>query len=218
MPISVVVADDHQMVVAGLRALFATHRDVQLVGETYDGAEVIGLVEETHPDVLVLDLTMPGTGGLEVMRQLAERGSRVRVVVLSMHTTPSYALRAIKLGALGYVAKQAPSSELLAAIRAAAAGKQYLAEPLSERALKQYENRLESGKLDLFDTLSKREREVMKYTALGMTSRQIAEKLLIGRRTVESYLANVTAKLGLESRSDLIRYAVRTGLVTPDES
>ena len=216
MPISVVVVDDHQLVVGALKASLDKLLDIRVVGSTNHGDEALQLVEKLNPDVLVLDLTMPGTDGLEVIRLLGEQQAAVRVVVLSMHTTPSYAARAVKLGALGYVGKSAPSSELIQAIRAAAAGERYLASPLSSDVLQEYEQRLESGKLDLFDTLSNREREVMRLTALGKTSREIGEQLTIGRRTVESYLANVSEKLGLKTRADLVRYAVRVGLVTPD--
>ena len=213
MPISVLVADDHQLVVAALRAAFHTVHDIQIVGDTQHGEEVLGLVEELAPDVLVLDLTMPGTDGLEVLCRLGQRNAEVRVVVLSMHTTASYAARAVKLGAVGYVGKSAPSTELLAAIRAAAAGERYLAPPLRDQDLREYEQRLDESRVDLFDTLSPREREVMKLTALGGTSRDIAKQLGIGRRTVESYLANTSEKLGIKTRSELVRYAVRVGLV-----
>jgi two-component system response regulator NreC len=216
MAISVVVADDHQLVIGALRASFEKVKDVEIVGETTRGDDVLALVESLGPDVLVLDLTMPGVDGLEVMRRLAERQSAVRVVILSMHTTASYAARAVKLGAVGYVGKNAPSTELVRAIRAAAAGKRYLAEPLTIEQIEAYEQRLESGKLDLFDTLSNRERQVMKLTALGKTSREISEALNIGRRTVETYLANVTEKLGIKSRSELVRHAVRVGIL-PEE-
>jgi two-component system, NarL family, response regulator NreC len=214
MPIKILVADDHPLVVAALRAAFQIVRDIQIVGDTGSGDEVLGLVDKLQPDVLVLDLKMPGTDGLEVLRRLREAGATVRVVVLSMHDTASYAARAVKLGALGYVPKSAPAMELYNAIRAAAAGERYLAPPLSDSDLREYEHRLDTNRVDLFDTLSPREREVMKLTALGGTSTEVAHTLGIGRRTVESYLANATEKLGIKTRSDLVRYAVRVGLVS----
>jgi two-component system response regulator NreC len=213
MPISVLVADDHQLVVGALRATFARGADIRIVGDTQNGADVPTLVDELRPDVLLLDLTMPGVDGLEVLRRLAERRPPVRVVVLSMHTTASYAARAVKLGALGYVGKNAPSEELVRAIEHAARGARYLAPPFKEEYLREYEERLDATKLDLYDTLSKREREVMKQTALGATSREIGESLGISKRTVETYLANTTDKLGIRTRADLVRYAVRVGLI-----
>jgi two-component system response regulator NreC len=217
MPISVLVCEDHQLVVGALRATFARDADIQIIGDTQTGADVPDLVDKLRPDVLLLDLTMPDVDGLEVLRRLSARSLPVRVVVLSMHTTASYAARAVKLGALGYVGKNAPTTELMRAIVSAANGVRYLAAPLKEEYLREYEQRLDSGKLDLFDTLSNREREVMKLTALGGTSREIAETLGISRRTVETYLANTTEKLGIKTRADLVRYAVRVGLI-PRES
>jgi two-component system response regulator NreC len=217
MPISVVLADDHPLVVSSLKAYFDSRRDITVIGATDDGEDVLSLLATLKPDVLVLDLTMAPTSGLEVLRRLRQESSPMRVVVLSMHSSVAHALRAVRLGALGYVTKQAPASELVTAIKAAAGGKRYLSPPLSDELLRQHEERLESGKIDLFDTLSPRQREVMKYAALGLSSSQTAEKLLIGKRTVESHIAEVNEKLGLKSRSELVRYAVRVGLVTADE-
>ncbi len=216
MAISVLVAEDHQLVVGALRAAFARDADIEIVGDTQRGADVPALVEELRPDVLLLDLTMPDVDGFAVLRRLADRGASVRVVVLSMHTTAAYAARAIKLGALGYVGKSAPTTELMRAIVSAANGVRYLAPPLKEEYLREYEQRLDATKLDLFDTLSNREREVMKWTALGRTSREIAEALGISRRTVETYLGSATEKLGIKTRSELVRYAVRVGLVSTE--
>lgn len=216
MPISVMLADDHPLLVSGLAACFAHESDVSVVGGTSDSAGVLTLLAALDPDVLVLDLTMGGTSGLDVLRHLNAARSRTRVVVLSMHATAKHALKAVRLGALGYVAKQAPSSEVVAAIRAAACGTRYVAPPLSQSMLSDYEQRLESGEIDLFDTLSPRQREVMKYAALGYNSRETAEKLLIGKRTVESHLAEVNERLRLRSRSELVRHAVRVGLISPE--
>ncbi len=216
MPISVMLADEHPLLVSGLAACFASVADVAVVGGTSDSAGVLTLLNALDPDVLVLDLTMGGSSGIDVLRHLAAARSRTRVVVLSMHATASHALKAVRLGALGYVAKQAPSSELMAAIRAAASGTRYLAPPLSQSMLTDYEERLESGQIDLFATLSPRQREVMKYAALGYNSRETAEKLQIGKRTVESHLAEVNERLRLRSRSELVRNAVRVGLISSE--
>lgn len=165
MAISVLVADDHQLVAAALRAAFARDGDILIVGETHEGAEVAALVAALRPDVLLLDLTMPDVDGLEVLRRLSDGGAAVRVVVLSMHTTASYASRALKLGALGYVGKSAPATELVQAIRAAASGARYLAPPLSDDAVREYDARIDADRLDPFETLTNREREVMRQTA-----------------------------------------------------
>jgi two-component system response regulator NreC len=214
MAISVLVADDHQLVIDALRATFARHTAIRIVGDTQSGAAVPALVAKLRPDVLLLDLTMPDVDGLDVLRRLANDGPSVPVVILSMHTTASYAARAVKLGALGYVGKNAPSEELVRAIESAASGVRYLAPPRKEEYLREYEQRLDERKLDLYDTLSGREKDVMRWTALGMTAREIGEKLEISRRTVESYLGQTMTKLGLTTRADLIRYAVRVGLIS----
>jgi two-component system response regulator NreC len=216
MAISILVADDHQLVIDALRATFARQAGIRIVGDTQSGAAVPALVEKLRPDVLLLDLTMPGVDGLDVLRRLADGGPTVPVVILSMHTTASYAARAVKLGALGYVGKNAPSEELVRAIESAARGVRYLAPPLKEEYLREYEQRLDESKLDLYDTLSGREKEVMRLTVLGMTAREIAGKLEISHRTVESYLGQTMAKLGLSTRAELIRYAVRVGLISAD--
>ncbi|HEY1376095.1 MAG TPA: response regulator transcription factor [Gemmataceae bacterium] len=203
MPITVLLADDHAVVREGLRAILGAERDVKLVGEAADGQEALRQAERLKPDVLVLDLLLPGLNGFEVTRQMRRRSPRTRVVVLSIHADPAYVAEAVRAGATGYVAKDAQAVELLAAVRAAAAGERYLGPPLPEAALAGGEP------ADPYDSLTPREREVLQLTAEGFTGAQIAEKLFISRRTVETHRAHVMHKLGLRNQKEVVRYALQ---------
>ncbi len=216
MNIKVMLADDHQVVLEGYKALLAGEGDLQVVGEVKDGLAVLPAIERTQPDVLVLDLMMPGMSGLEVLRQLRARASNVKTVVVSMHGTTAYVSEALRNGASGYVLKEAPIREVVTAIRAVAQGNRYLSAPISEAELDQYQLTTRPAALDAFETLSTREREVFKLAAEGLTSVEIGERLNIGKRTVETHRANLSRKLGLKSHADLVRLAVRRGLVAPE--
>jgi two-component system, NarL family, response regulator NreC len=216
MTIKVLLADDHQVVLEGYKALLAAEPGVQVVGEAKDGLGVLPAIERTQPDVLVLDLMMPGMSGLEVLRQLRVRAPQVKTVVVSMHGTTAYVSEALRNGASGYVLKEAPTREVLLAITAVAEGKRYLSAPISESELEQYQLTTRPGSLDPYETLSTREREVFKLAAEGLTSAEIGERLSIGKRTVETHRANLSRKLGLKSHADLVRLAVRRGLVAPE--
>jgi DNA-binding NarL/FixJ family response regulator len=216
MTISIVLADDHQVVLEGFKALLAAEADFQVVGEALDGLSVLPLVEKLRPDVLVVDLMMPGLNGLEVVRQARERVPATRTAVLSMHANEAYVAEAIKNGASAYVLKQAQARELVQAIRAIADGRRYLSPPLSEEKLLSYVARAQSVSVDPHDTLSSREREVLQLAAEGLTNAEIGERLSIGKRTVETHRANLIRKLGLKSQAELVRYAIKKGLLTVD--
>ena len=215
--ISIVLADDHRVVVEGFRALLAAETDFQVVGDAADGEQALAVVGQLKPDVLVVDLMMPGANGLEVLRRLHAAAPQTRACVLSMHGTEAYVAEAMRAGASGYVLKQAPARELVEAIRAIAAGRRYLSPPLSEAKLKSYEERSRSTALDDYETLSPREREVLKLAAEGLTSAVIGERLGIGKRTVETHRANLLGKLGIHSQADLVRYAIKKGLLSVDD-
>jgi DNA-binding NarL/FixJ family response regulator len=216
MTIKVLIADDHQVVIEGYKALLAGEAEVQVVGEAKDGLEVLPAIERCKPDVLVLDLMMPGMSGLEVLRQLKVRAPHIKTVVVSMHGTTAYVSEALRNGASGYVLKEAPIREVALAVRAVAAGGRYLSAPISEADLEQYQLTTRPAALDPYETLSQREREVFKLAAEGLTSAEIGERLSIGKRTVETHRANLSRKLGLKSHADLVRLAVRRGLVAPE--
>lgn len=211
------LADDHQVVLDGLKALLANQADMNVVGQATDGLQVLPKVQELLPDVLVLDVMMPGLNGLEVARQLGERGQLpTKVIMLSMHSNDAYVAEALRYGVSGYVLKQADAGSLLDAVRAVRAGERYLSPPLSLEKIQRWEAETRATKLDLFDTLSAREREVLQLAAEGLTSAVIGERLQIGKRTVETHRANVLRKLGLKSHAELVRFAVKRGLVGVD--
>jgi two-component system response regulator NreC len=216
MKTQILLADDHQVVIDGLKALLSGEPDMQVIGQATDGLQVLPRVLELKPEVLVLDLMMPGLGGLEVARQMRDRAPETKVIVLSMHANDAYVVEALRNGAAGYVLKQADARALIDAIRAVRSGARYLSPPLSEEKLERWQLDAKAAPLDLYDTLSTREREVLQLAAEGLTSAAIGERLAIGKRTVETHRANLQRKLGVSTHADLVRFAVKKGLVSVD--
>lgn len=214
MPVRIILADDHPVVREGVCALLDSEAEFEVVGQADDGKEVPGMVERLHPDVVVLDLMMPGMSGLEVTRQLARRPAAPPVLILSVHESAGYVVEAMRSGAAGYALKQAPASELVLGIRAVAAGARYLSPALTERAFDAYVGR--EAQSDPHDTLTAREREVLQLAAEGHHNSEIAARLFISRRTVESHRAHVMKKLGLRTHVELVLYAVRRGIIAQD--
>ena len=214
MKTQILLADDHRVVLDGLRALLACEEDLDVVGEATDGLQVLPQVLQLKPAVLVVDLMMPGLNGLEVVRQVRQRAPETRVIVLSMHANDAYVVEALRNGAAGYVLKQAEAHALVDAIRAVRSGGRYLSPPLTEDKLERWQREAQAAPLDLYDTLSTREREVLQLAAEGLTSAAIGERLQIGKRTVETHRANLQRKLGLKSQAELVRLAVKKGLVS----
>jgi two-component system response regulator NreC len=210
---TIVLADDHRIVRQGLRALLEAEPDFRLVGETGDGLEAAQLAERLQPDVAVLDLMMPGISGLEATRLISSRCPKTRVVILSMHADEAYVLEALRNGAAGYVLKDSTADELVRAVREVVAGRRYLGPPLSERAIEAYVQKAQEMALDPYEKLTDREREVLHLAAEGHSSAEIADKLSISSRTVETHRANMMRKLGLNSQTDLIRYALKRGII-----
>ncbi len=210
---TIVLADDHPVVRQGLRAVLEAEKDFRLIGETGDGLETVRLIERLQPDVLMLDLMMPGLGGLEVTRQVSQRSPRTRVVILSMHADEAYVLEALKNGATGYVLKESSADDLVRAIREVAAGRRYLSPPLSERAIETYVQRARDASLDGYESLTPREREVLHLAAEGHHNPEIATRLFISSRTVEVHRANLMRKLGFRTQTDLVRYALKRGIL-----
>jgi DNA-binding NarL/FixJ family response regulator len=216
MQTRILLADDHQVVIDGLKALIAKEQDMQVVGQATDGLEVLPEVLKVTPDVLVLDVMMPGLSGLEVARQLSERAQATKIIMLSMHSNDAYVAEALRYGVAGYVLKQANATSLIDAIRAVRDGERYLSPPLSLDKIEAWEAETKAAAIDPFDTLSTREREVFQLAAQGLTSAAIGERLKIGKRTVETHRANLQRKLGVRTHSELVRIAVKRGLVSVD--
>jgi DNA-binding NarL/FixJ family response regulator len=212
----IILADDHHVVREGLRALLEAEPDLTVAGEAADGLTTVHLVERVKPDVLVVDVMMPALNGLEVTRQVVRRSPDTRVIVLSMYSDESYVMEALKNGAAGYVLKSSTRSDLVQAIREVMAGERYLSAPLSARAVEAYVERAKGTEVVAYDTLTSREREVLQLAAEGYTNAEIAARLSISSRTVETHRSAVMHKLGLRRQTDLIRYALRRGILPPE--
>jgi two-component system response regulator NreC len=210
-PITIVLGDDHNIVLKGLRALLESQPGFTVIGEATDGLKVSHLAEQLKPDVLVVDLMMPGLSGFDVARRVVKRIPKTRVIILSMYSSEPHVVEALQSGAMAYVVKDASPEELANAIREVYAGRRYLSAPYSNELIDTYLKR--PGGVDPYDTLTPREREVLHLVAEGMTSGEIAGRLFISPRTAESHRANLMRKLGLRSRTDLVRFAFQRGIV-----
>lgn len=208
MSTTIVLADDHQVVRQGLRSLLEGEPGFAVTAEARDGIEAAETVDRLKPDVLVLDLMMPGLTGFEVIRLARRRSPLTRIVVLSMHADEGYVFEALRSGAAAYVLKDASAAELGMAVREVVAGRRYLSPPLSENAIEVYAAKTRGGTLDPYETLTTREREVLQLAAEGHGNPEIAARLSISVRTVETHRANLMRKLGLRNQTDVVRYAL----------
>jgi DNA-binding NarL/FixJ family response regulator len=216
MSITIILADDHNVVRQGLRAILDREADFSVVGEAVEGFEAVRLAERLRPDVLVVDLFMPGLNGIEVVRQVSARAPETRALVLSVESDERNVREALTNGAAGYVVKDAPASELIEAIREVAAGKRHLSPALSEVALSAYVKGNQARENDSYRRLTTREREVLHLAAQGNTNAQIGKRLFISPRTVEIHRASLMRKVGLKRLVDLILYALKRGIVSPE--
>ena len=212
--IDIIIADDHHIVRQGIRTLLDAERDFRVVAEASDGLEVVRLVEELTPNVLVTDLMMPHLNGLGVARQISRRVPQTGVLLLSMHKSESYVTEALRHGAMGYVLKDSTASDLVEAVHAVAAGRRYLSPLLSQRAVDAYAERAREAEGDAYHQLSPREQEIFQMTAEGLSSTQIAERLSISPRTVDTHRANLMRKLDLHGQTDVIRFALQRGIIS----
>jgi two-component system, NarL family, response regulator NreC len=217
MAVRILLADDHPVVRLGIRNLLEAEPGFEIAGEVADALQVIPQVEALQPDVLVLDLIMPGLNGLEITRRLTRSAPQTHIIVLSMHANEAYVIEALRNGASGYVLKGSDASELVHAIREVLDGKRYLSPPLSEHTIEMYVEKAAGAPLDPYETLSAREREVLHLAAEGHSSPESAARLHISARTVESHRASLMRKLGLRSQTDLVRYALRRGILPLEE-
>ncbi len=211
-PIRVVIADDHTLVRSGLRMLLEKEPDISVVGEAASGREAVRVVLQTRPDVLLLDWTMPDGDGLEVLRQLRVALPQLRILVLTMHENPSYLRTALTEGAAGYVVKDAADTDLLRALRSVAQGQTYVHPTLVASLLQPEPVSPSTPEV----RLSQREEQVLRLVARGHTNREIAEQLSLSVKTIETYRLRGMQKLGLESRAELIQYALQQGWLDED--
>ncbi len=206
--IRVVLADDHQILLAGLKRLIDSKGDMEVVATATDATTAIEAVRTHRPDVVVLDISMPG-GGLEVARRIREMDLPTKIVILTMYAEDRYVMEAVRLGAAGYVLKRAADKELIDAIRAVAAGDAYLTPAAVRLLLATQQN--QTGRAE--PALSPREREVLRFTARGFSNLEIAERLFVSPKTVDTYRSRIMAKLDLHRRSELVEYALGHGLI-----
>ena len=216
MKTRILLADDHAILRAGLRLLINGQPDLEVIAEADNGVKVLSLAEEMSPDLVLLDLTMPGLGGLDVLRALKQVSPESRVLILTMHDDESYLRQALSLGAAGYVLKKAVDSELLNALRAVARGETYIYSAMVSKLLNgdsHASTLAPDASDDPWEALSHRERDVLRLVALGHTNAEIADRLAISVKTVETYRARGMEKLGVTTRAQLVRDALERGML-----
>lgn len=216
MTVHVLLADDHPIIRQGLMRLLEAEPDMSVVGEAGDGLQAVQLAETLKPDVLVLDMMMPGLNGLEVLRQVQKRSPATLNLVLSMQSADAYVVEALKNGASGYILKDSGPAEVVAAVRQVLQGRRFLSPKLSEKLIDAYIQTAEKSTADLYETLTDREREVLQMASESMTNAEIARRLSLSPRTVELHRSRMMNKLGLHNQTDLIRYAVKRGILPLD--
>jgi two-component system response regulator NreC len=216
--IRVMIADDHAILRAGLKMLVNAQADMEVVSEAPDGEKAVQAARETSPDVALLDLTMPRVGGMKALEQMARDCRETRVLVLTMHDDPAYLRSALAAGASGYLLKRAVDEELIAAIRAVHRGGVYVDPRLANVLVQDVlaKSSTKTGRTKPASILSKRELQVLGLVARGYTSAEIAKQIFVGVKTIETYRSRFAEKLGLQTRSDVVRFAVQMGLLTPE--
>ncbi len=212
MTVTVLLADDHRIFRDGLRPLLSAQDDFTVVGEAEDGLQALELARELAPDIALLDVSMPGLNGLEVTRRLAREAPGTRAVILSMHSDRRFVLEALRAGARGYLLKDTGFAELLAALRAVAAGRIHLGAGVSEQVVRDWVGLAGGRRGQRLRLLSAREREVLQLLAEGLATKEIADRLNLSPKTVESHRKSVMDKLDIHSIAELTRYAIREGL------
>lgn len=217
--IRILLADDHAVLRAGLRALLNSEADMRVVAEAGDGHEALAQIEAERPDVVVLDLSMPELSGLDIIEEITSNYPETRVLVLTMHADKQYILHVLQAGGAGYVLKSSADTELINAIRHVSKGNSYLYPEATQVLLEAYRDQADDPEpeTDSLDLLSDREREVLTLTALGHSSREIGEMLYLSPKTVDTYRQRVMAKLQLDSRADLVHYALKKKLLDSDD-
>ena len=213
MPIRILIADDHGVVAEGLKQLVEAEADMQVVALVGDGREAVQQARDSQPDVVLMDLSMPELNGADATRAILQRDPKCRVIVLSMYAQREYVRRALKAGAAGYVVKRSAAKEVVEAIRAVHAGQRYLSPRVADVVLEDYSDDKQD---DPLARLSAREREVLQLLAEGRTGAEIAQRLSLSQKTVETYRARLVEKLGIRDVAGLVRFAIQRGIISLD--
>jgi DNA-binding NarL/FixJ family response regulator len=216
-PIRIVLADDHDVVRAGIRGILDRQKDIEVVGEAANGREAVSLARSLRPEIIVMDIAMPELNGLEATRQIVAADAGVKVLILSMHSSRQFVSEVLKAGALGYLLKNNALRELAPAIAAVARGKVYLSPGVAEVVVEDYVRHVPATGQVAFSALSAREREVLQLLAEGKTSKEIANSLSLSVKTIESHRAQIMDKLGIHTVAELTKFAVREGLTPLDQ-
>lgn len=217
MTVGVLLVDDHAIVREGLRLVLAAEPDIDVIGEAGDGRQALDMVERLKPDVVVMDIAMPNLNGLEATTQIRRRFPQVHVVILTMHENELYFTQIIKAGATGCVLKRSMGRELVTAIQAAARGENYFSPTVATRVFQHYQMLLQHPASKSDEPLTEREREILQLIAEGNTNREIAEMLTLSIKTVQAHRSNMMDKLGVHDRTDLVKYAIRVGMISAEE-
>lgn len=218
-PIRVLIADDHTLVRQGIRLLLETAPDVKVVGEASDGAEAIRLAVELRPDLVLMDIAMPILDGLEATREIKRLEPHIHILALTMHEGEDYFFKILAAGAAGYVLKRAAANDLLAAVHTVAKGEVFLYPSLAKKLVADYLGRVEGHESEVRAPagLTPREQEVLGHIASGLSNREIAERLTVSLSTVQTHYAHIIEKLNLRNRTELVKYALRHGLISSAE-
>lgn len=208
--------DDHAIVREGIKRILAEEPDIEVVGEAGDGLEAVEMAKKLKPDVAILDITMPALNGIEATRQIRSSLPNTHALTLTMHEDDTYVFQLLKAGAAGYVLKRAAATDLVQAVRAAQRGEAFLYPSVAKAVVGDYLKRLEEGEgKEMYDGLTEREKEILTLVADGATNQEIARKLFISIKTVQTHRAHIMEKLDLHDRTKLVRYAIRKGLIEP---
>lgn len=214
-PVRILLADDHTVVRKGLRLLLETQPDFQVIAEASNGREAVALAEEHRPDAIVMDVAMPILNGIEAARQICNKLPQAAVVFLSMHSDEAYVLKALKVGARGYLLKDSAEQDLINAVKAVSEGKSFFSPAISKMLVEDYVRQMQELKLeDSYDLLTTRERELLQLLAEGKNNKEVANLLNLSLHTVETHRSNIFQKLNLHSGAELILYAIRKGVIT----
>ncbi len=215
--IRVLIADDHVIVREGIHALLEVQPDIEVVGEVTNGEEAVNKAKEIQPDIVLMDITMPVMNGLEATKLIRQQSPEVRILVLTMHESDDYFFKILEAGASGYFVKGGSSSELVSALRAVQQGDVFIYPTMAKKLLRDYLQLVKAGQNEeSYDGLTNREREVLKLIAEGNTNQEIADLIVLSVTTIQTHRARIMAKLGLHSRTELIKYAIRRGFITLD--